>query len=145
MSTLSKLSFVELPVNATRDVVGYKRKRLVDRIEEQRALLRDPSFTKTVKRWSGKKGAADRKKVEKAVRMSPCWRSLPNGGFAVTLRVGGKLVEFAPGKNAVEVKAIEQVDGVLQQFQAAIKAGEFDRFLVVKRTQKTSAPKRKAA
>ncbi len=43
MSTLSKLSFVELPVSATRDVMGYKRKRLIDRIEEQRALLRDPA------------------------------------------------------------------------------------------------------
>jgi hypothetical protein len=61
MSTLSKLSFVELPVNVTRDVVGYKRKRLIGRIEEQRALLRDPGYTKTVKRWSGTKGAADRK------------------------------------------------------------------------------------
>jgi Family of unknown function (DUF6641) len=145
MSTLSKLSFVELPVNATRDVVGYKRKRLVDRIEEQRALLRDPSFTKTVKRWNGKKGAADRKKVDKAVRMTPCWRSLPAGGFAVTLRIGGKLIEFAPGKNAVAVKAIEQVDGVLQQFQAAIRSGEFDQFLAVKRSQKSQPSKRKAA
>lgn len=63
----------------------------------------------------------------------------------MTLRIGGKLVEFAPGKNPVAVKAIDQVDGVLQQFITAIRSGEFDRFLAAKRSQKTQASKRKAA
>src|SRR5437016_3226036 len=88
MSALAKLSFVELPVTVARDVTSYKRKRLIDRVEEQRALLRDPNYTKTVKRWNAKKGAPNRAKVEKKVRMTPCWRSLPAGGFAVTLRIG---------------------------------------------------------
>src|ERR1041385_6084817 len=99
LSSLSKLSFVELPKSAARDVIGYKRKRAAVRLQHLRELLKNPAYTRTVKR----------KGQEKAVRISPCWRSLPSGGFGVTLRLGGKLVEFAPGKVAVHAKAIDQV------------------------------------
>jgi 1-acyl-sn-glycerol-3-phosphate acyltransferase len=130
MSALSKLNFVELPANAnSRDIMGYKRRRAVARLEDQRKLLVDPSFTRTVKRLSGKKGDANRVKETKSVRVTPCWRSLPQGGFGITLRLGGKMVEFAPGKTAVHAKAIEQVDAVLVAFEQALAAGEFDTYL----------------
>ena len=130
--SLKNLSFVEV-ATSSRDPLSFKRSRLIERLQEQKTLLKQPDFTRTVKRKGG----------EKKIKIRPMWKSHSGGGLAIVLRVAGKAVEFAPGKNAISVKAMDQVDGALDALIAAARGGELDQHLVVKARQPAKKQARK--
>ena len=96
MTSLKSLTFATLPkstVNPTLD----RRTKIIARLEEQKALLRDAAYMRAVRAW-GKNDAGEKVMVEKKQRVLPCWSAQPNGSCVLFVRVGWKPVEFEKGK-----------------------------------------------
>ncbi len=53
MAVLKSLTFTNVPARG-HDPVAGRRTKLVERLEEQKSLLQNPSYVRTVQRWTGK-------------------------------------------------------------------------------------------
>ena len=95
------------------------------RLEEQRKLAADPSFTVLVRRWikdaEGVKQPFDRHK-----RIKPWWKADGNGNLVLVLKNGLKTLELEKGKPGIAVGASGRLESVLSTLIAATKAGELD-------------------
>ena len=128
MTHLSSLNFVPAPKQVSSDPKTIRRQRLIDRLEEQKRLLRDPSFTPVSKRW---KKAEDGSKtlVDHYRRLKPWWRTDGNGGVILTVKAGFKVLEFQKGKPGIAVGALEKLESVFDTLIDATAAGELDGLL----------------
>ena len=128
MSNLKSLTFVTAPPMAPFDRKVHRRLRLIDRLEEQRRLAKDPSYTEVVKRT---KVAEDGAKVtvDHARRVRPWWTTDATGSVMLTVRVGLQILEFEKGRSAIAVGSADGLDDVLATLIAATHAGELDGLL----------------
>jgi uncharacterized protein DUF6641 len=110
MASLKSLTLTALPQIQT-DPVMDRRNLTVARLEEQKRLLQDPSYTRTIKVWTEKDG--ERQQVEKAQRVFPWWRTLPNGSAVLSVRVAQKPVEFEKGKAGIAVPSVDKLPSVI--------------------------------
>jgi hypothetical protein len=119
VSALSQLSFttLELPKwSRDRDPITDRREKVITKLEEQKSLLADPTFTRTVQKRSG----AIQKKVAK-------WWIVNGGGTATFfVRFGHGQVEFAKGKAGISVPSLESLPTVIDTLITAARAGELD-------------------
>jgi hypothetical protein len=69
---VSLKSLTTLPQIQADPVMG-RRNRTIAHLEEQKRLLQDPSYARTVKVWIEKDG--ERQQVEKKQRIFPWWRA----------------------------------------------------------------------
>jgi hypothetical protein len=77
MTSLKSLTFTTLPkstVNPTLD----RRTKIIARLEEQKALLRDAGYMRVVRAW-GKNDSGEKVMVDKKQRVLPWWSAQPNG------------------------------------------------------------------
>jgi hypothetical protein len=140
MTSLKSLTFTTLPkstVNPTLD----RRTKIIARLEEQKALLRDSGYTRTVRAW-GKSDSGEKVMVEKKQRVLPWWTAQPNGSYVFFVRAGWKPVEFERGKAAIAVPSLDKLPSVIDTIIAAVRAGELDDHLAHASAQ--AAPKRRA-
>ena len=91
MPILKNLTFTSLPA-LSQDPVEHRRSKLIERLEEQKRLLADPSHVRRVQRWAGK--GDDRRQVEKQQRVKPWWRTDASGAVVMSLYHGTKPIEF---------------------------------------------------
>lgn len=136
MTALKSLTFTTLPklgANPTLD----RRAKVIARLEEQKALLNDPNFTRTVRTSVRKDG--EKTVVEKQQRLLPWWRTLPDRSFAFFVRSGLKPIEFEKGKTAIAVSSLDELPSVINTVIAAVRAGELDEQLA----QGSKAPSKK--
>ena len=56
---------------------------MIARLEDQKKLLADPGFVRTVKRWERKEGG-EKVLVEKPLRTSRWWQVDQSGGCVIT-------------------------------------------------------------
>src|SRR5262245_43550740 len=110
MAFLKSLTFTALPQPGGNPTVD-RRARVIERLEEQKRLLNDPNYTRTVRTWIKKDG--DKTPVEKAQRVAPWWRMAPNGSVAFFIRAGLKQVEFEKGKSAISVPSLDKLPSVI--------------------------------
>src|SRR6476659_395215 len=96
--SLKSLTFTVLPKREANPV-QERRTKTIARLEEQKQLFNDPSFTRTV-RTSVKSEDGVRTIVEKQQRVLPCWIQLTDGSCLFTIRSGWKPIEFDKGKSA---------------------------------------------
>src|SRR6516164_6695667 len=97
MTLLKSLIFTTLPkpsVNPTLD----RRTKLIARLEEQKRLLADPSYMRSVRSWKKNEGG-EKNVVEKRQRVSPWWTTTADGKHVFSVRMGWKAVEFEKGKS----------------------------------------------
>jgi hypothetical protein len=142
MTALKSLTFTTLPqpgANPTLD----RRARIIERLEEQKLLLADPTYTRTVRTWVKKDG--EKTLVEKQQRILPWWRNHPNGSYVFFIRSGGKHVEFEKGKTAIAVASLDRLPSVIDTLIAAIRNGELDEQLAQASKQVTVRKSRRAA
>jgi hypothetical protein len=127
MTHLSSLTFTNVPP-AIHDPKLIRRQRLVERLEEQLRLVKDPTFTPLSRRW---KKSLDGSKtlVEVPRRLKPWWIKDLNGNLILTVRSGLKALEFEKGKTGIAVGSVERLETVLATLIAATSAGELDRLL----------------
>ncbi len=140
---LKSFTFVPQP-KINSDPVVIKRERMVSRLEDQRALLADPTFVRRVKRWERKEGG-DKVLVERPIRTSKWWQSDANGGYVMTVKVGSKRIEFEKGKAAIAVGTLEKLPGVIDALVKAVRAGELDSQLSETSKSARPLPTRKVA
>ena len=98
MTALKSLTFTALPkigANPTAD----RRANVVARLEEQKVLLGDPNYTRTIRTWVKKDG--ERAQVEKRQQVSHWWCLNANGSYVFFVRSGWKPIEFEKGKTAL--------------------------------------------
>jgi hypothetical protein len=140
---LKSFTFVPQP-KPSSDPLIIKRERMIARLEDQKKLLADPNFVRTVKRWERKENG-EKVLIEKPLRTSRWWQPDQNGGYVMTVKVGSKRIEFEKGKAAIVVPSIDKLPTVIETLIKAVRAGELDEQL----NQSTKAPRpipsRKAA
>jgi hypothetical protein len=126
MSALRSLTFTTIPkigANPTLD----RRTNIIARLEEQKLLLNDPGYTRTVRTWVKKDGQLT--PVDKQQRVLPWWRVTANGSYVFFIRLGSKAIEFEKGKNAIAVPALDKVPLVIDILITAVRSGELDEQL----------------
>ena len=124
---LKSFTFVPQP-KVSNDPVVIKRERMVSRLEDQKKLLADPNFVRTVKRWERKEGG-EKVLVERPIRTSKWWQPDQNGGYVMTVKVGSKRIEFEKGKAAIAVGTPEKLPSVIEALIKAVRVGELDEQL----------------
>ena len=128
MNTLKSLTFVQVPPKTPNNPTFYRRERLLQRLQEQLQLLKDPSYAPVIKRW--KKGEDGVKRpVDHIRRVRPWWRVDEKGFVVLTVRYGFKPLEFEKGKAAIAVGSVEKLESVLMTLIAATRSGELDGLL----------------
>jgi hypothetical protein len=142
MTALKSLTFTALPKIGANPVMD-RRNKIIERLEEQKRLLSDPNYLRTVRASETKDGK--RVPVEKQQRVLPSWRAVPNGTFAFFVRAGYKPIEFDRGKSAIAVPSLDKLPGVIDTLIAAVRNGELDQQLAEASNQGTPKKSRKAA
>lgn len=142
MTALKSLTFIQAPPKTPNNPTLFRRERLLQRLEEQLQLAKDPSYAPFVKRWKNTDDGVKRP-VEHIRRLKPWWRVDASGFVVLTVRYGFTLLEFEKGKAAIAVGAREKLEGVLSTLIAATRSGELDTFLDA--LSKRDSPKAKKA
>jgi hypothetical protein len=138
MSALRSLRFTTVPkigANPTLD----RRLNVIARLEEQKLLLNDPKYTRTVRSWVKKDG--ELMPVDKQQRVLPWWRTDADGSYVLFVRFGGKSVEFEKGKNGIAVPSLDKIPLVIDILITAVRNGELDSQLAQARKRPATAPK----
>ena len=141
MPILKNLTFTAVPAR-TSDPVANRRAKLIERLEEQKALLASASYVRRTQRWVGK--GDERRQVEKQQRVRPWWRVDASGGLIMSVYHGTKPIEFERGKAGIAVASKEKLPALIDSLIGGVRAGELDDLL--SRVKAVGAPKaRKAA
>jgi hypothetical protein len=103
------------------------------KIDEQIQLSTNKDYTPTQHKWviddEGKET-----KVEVAKRVKRWWTASVDGKINLVVRYGSKPLEFAKGKNAIELGSEAEVADVLAKVREATELGELD-VLIEKQAQ----------
>ena len=128
MTVLNSLKLVSYAPANNNTVEATRRRNLVAKIDEQLALAANADQQPTkIKRVKDAEGIVE--KVEVAKRIKRWWSATADGKINLTIRYGSKPIEFAKGKNAIELDNEEQVAVTLLKVKEAVQAGEFDELL----------------
>jgi hypothetical protein len=128
MTQLKSLTFAALPRIMAADPVVQRRAKLIVRLQQQIALVKDPQFTLTRQKWvTDEAGVKQLRELRKKVRA--WWRTDPTGAVVLTVRYGARVIEFAPGKAAIAVGKKEKLVPTIETVIAAVEAGELDAVL----------------
>ena len=141
MPILKSLTFTTVPARS-HDPVANRRAKLAERLEEQKKLLQNPSYVRTVQRWTGK--GDERRQVEKQQRVWPWWRADANGNVVLSVYYGTKPIEFEKGKAGIAVASRDKLPALIDALVAAAKAGELDG-LIAASGKPVGAPKSRRA
>src|SRR5262249_60875866 len=109
MAVLKSLIFTTLPqpgANPTLD----RRQRVIGRLDEQKRLVADPNYKRTI-RMSVKKDGV-KTVVETQHRVMPWWRMTGNGTFVFFVRASQKTIEFEKGKAGIAVACLKKLQAV---------------------------------
>jgi hypothetical protein len=139
MSALRSLTFTTIPkivVNPTLD----RRSRIIARLEEQKLLLNDPKYVRTVRTWVKKDGPLDRQQ-----RVLPWWRVNTDGSYVFFVRWAGKPIEFEKGKNAIAVPSLNKMPLIIDILITAVRNGELDAQLAQAKKPPTALKSLKVA
>ena len=142
MSALKSVTFTTLPrigANPTLD----RRTNMIARLEEQKLLLNDSNYTRTVRTWVKKDGQLT--PIDKQQRVLPWWRVDTDGSYVFFVRVGSKPIEFEKGKNAIVVPSLDKLPAVINILITAVRNGELDAPLAQAKKPPTALKSPKAA
>src|SRR5882757_6625260 len=92
---IKNLTYTILPASS-RNAVQTRRAKAIERLEEQKLLIADPSHVRVSKRWAKIDG--EKKLIEKERRVYPWWRTGTDGSVIFFVRQAGKPIEFEKGK-----------------------------------------------
>ena|SRR5258708_17389111 len=142
MSALRSLTFTTVPKIGANPALD-RRANIIARLEEQRLLLNDPNYIRTVRTWVKKDGQLT--PIDKQQRVLPWWRANVNGSFVFFVRLGSRPIEFEKGKNAIAVPSLDKVPLVINILIAAVRNGELDEQLAQRKKPTTVLKYLKAA
>jgi hypothetical protein len=123
---LKSLTFTTLPKIGANPTL-YRRTNMIARLEEQKLLLSDPNYIRTLRTWVKKNGELT--PVDKQQRVLPWWRVNADGSYVFFVRLGSKPIEFEKGKNAIAVPSLDKMPLVINILITAVRNGELDQQL----------------
>lgn len=149
MSHLKNLKLAAAtPVRVSVDPVQRMREKVIAVLDEQKAMVEakiaGQTYAPTHMVWS-KDENGQRMQVEKTRRVRQGWFEDADAKTFFALRYAGKSIEFAKGKNAIEVSALDKLPGIIDQLIEATKAGELDEQLASAATVRSQQLRKKAA
>jgi hypothetical protein len=116
MNILNTLNFVAFNPLPNNNPIAVRRRKLTVKIDEQVQLATNNGYTPTQHKWvtddEGKQT-----KVEVAKRVKRWWTSSVDGKINLIVRYGSKPLEFAKGKNAIELASEAEVADTLRREQ----------------------------
>lgn len=128
MTVLNSLKLVSYSPTNNNTAEATRRRKLITKIDEQLALAANADYQPTkIKRVKDAEGNVE--KVEVAKRIKRWWSATADGKINLTVRYGSKPIEFAKGKNAIELDNEEQVAATFLKVKEAVQAGEFDKLI----------------
>ena len=133
-TVLSSLKVINAVKQVANDSTQFRREKLCKKLDEQinLAVAVSEGNTYTVKRQRNIKdkesGLTTTVEVNKRVRQ---WWFVnrDTNKVALQLRYGTKVIEFAKGKNAIEVSSGEELITTLQKLRTATMSGELDEII----------------
>jgi hypothetical protein len=128
MSNMKSLSLIMAPTSSNLSPKLHRRQNLIDRLEEQRELAKDPYYTVNARRWI-KDTEGVKQLIEVKKRIKPWWRKDPNGSLYMILKSGLKRLVLDKGMTAIAVGTPDKLESVIMTLIAAAKSGELDGVL----------------
>ena len=128
MTVLDTLNFVAFKPLANNNPIAIRRRKLIAKIDEQIQLATNSDYTATKQKWITD-ADGNQKKVEVAKRLKRWWTASVDGKVNLVVRYGSKLLEFAKGKNAIELTSEAEVADVLRKVREATELGELDALI----------------
>ena len=128
MTVLDTLNFVAFNPLQNNNPIAVRRRKLIAKIDEQIQLSANKDYTPTQHKWVTDEHG-NQKKVEVAKRVKRWWSASVDGKINLVVRYGSKPLEFANGKNAIELASEAEVADVLRKVREAAKLGELDALI----------------
>ena len=128
MTVLDTLNFVALNPLQNNNPIAVCRRKLMAKIDEQFQHAADKDYTPTQHKWVTHE-EGNQKKVEVAKRTKRCWATSVDGNINLVLRYGSKPIEFAKGKNAIELTREAELADTLRKLREAAELGELDALI----------------
>ena len=128
MTVLDTLNFVAFKPLANNNPIAIRRRKLIAKIDEQLQLASDKDYTPTQHKWITD-ADGNQKKVEVAKRVKRWWTASVDGNINLVVRYGSKPLEFAKGKNAIELATEAEVADALAKVREAAELGELDALI----------------
>ena len=124
MAILNDLTLVTYAPKQGMDRETLRRRKLIEKIDEQIKIASDPTFTAT--RWMWTKGEGGSQRIEVPKRLKRWWSQAATGTTHLTIRYGSKVLALSnDGKNAIQCQD-HQVAMVLAKVKDAVAHGELD-------------------
>ena len=128
MEMLKKLKFVQYKPNTANKPQLDRRRKLLDKLDEQIMLAQDMDFKPTRFKLTTD-ASGNRVRVEVPKRVRRWWSIAADGKVQLTIRYGSRPVEFQKGKCAIELNTEAKVLGTLETVKRSVEASEFDDLL----------------
>ena len=128
MTVLDTLNFVASNPLQNNNPIAVRRRKLMAKIDVQTQLATNKGYTSTQHKWvTDEQGKQT--KVEVAKRVKRWWTASVDGKINLVVRYGSKPLEFAKGKNAIELGSEAEVAEVLARVREAAENGELDALI----------------
>ena len=125
MTVLDTLNFVAFKQLHNNNPIAVRRRKLIAKIDEQIQLATNTDFTPTQHKWVTDEHG-NQKRIEVPKRVERWWATSEDGKINLVVRYGSKPLEFAKGKNAIELENEAVVADTLREIRAAVEMGELD-------------------
>jgi hypothetical protein len=125
MTVLDTLNFVAFNPLQNNNPIAVRRRKLMAKIDEQIQLATNKDYTPTQHKWVTD-NEGKQTKVEVAKRW---WTASVDGKINLVVRYGSKPLEFAKGKNAIELAGEAEVADTLRKVREAAELGELDALI----------------
>ena len=125
MTLLNTLNFVAFNPLQSNNPIAVRRRKLIAKLDEQIQLATNKDYTPTQHKWVTDEDGSQRK-VEVAKRVKRWWTASIDGKINLVVRYGSKPLEFAKGKNAIELTSEAEVADTLRMVREAAEHGELD-------------------
>jgi len=128
MTALDTLNFVAFNPLQNNNPIAVRRRKLIAKIDEQIQLAANKDYTPTQQKWVTDEHGNQRK-VEVAKRVKRWWTASVDGKINIVVRYGSKPLEFAKGKNAIELASEAEIADALAKVREAAELGELDALI----------------
>ena len=128
MTVLDTLNFVTFNPLQNNNPIAVRHRKLMAKIDVQIQLATNKDYTPTQHKWITD-ADGNQRKVEVAKRVKRWWTASVDGKVNLVVRYGSKPLEFAKGKNAIELASEAEVADTLRKVRDAVELGELDALI----------------
>jgi hypothetical protein len=130
MSALNNLKFIAAKRPTQLTSIQVRRNKLSKALWSQlnlaRALQNGENYTEKKFRTVRDRHTGESRSVELNKRVRQMWFVGENNRVCIQIKYGSKVIEFAKGKNAIEVGSADELINALTTLKSAVESGELD-------------------